>query len=227
MKNFNFLLLLLILFVSCTQDELYEGLENDPVVEKVATSTDNKWYMVCDITDELPLSVVEIIREKMIEDQIVAITLYGEDVNCQVRVADGNMGLNIGDDGRTCGFNLYLGGSGDDHIYIVSLESMYGSNIRSASVPILFGLGSSSLSYALLEFADVYEPPIFRDISPSYQEENSCLYVIFATDYMPGGFGYYRRYGPYPIDIKNMYWSTINSKEFNARILHPCIGRKN
>ena len=35
MKNFNFLLLLLILFVSCTQDELYEGLENDPVVKKM------------------------------------------------------------------------------------------------------------------------------------------------------------------------------------------------
>lgn len=73
--------------------------------------------------------------------------------------------------------------------------------------------------YTNLQSLEIYLRAIKR--------KNSCLYVIFATDYMPGGFGYYRRYGPYPIDIKNMYWSTINSKEFNARILHPCIGRKN
>ncbi|WP_270652040.1 MULTISPECIES: hypothetical protein [Paraprevotella] len=218
MKTLNLIcgFLVSLLLLSCNQDEV-QVVEN-AIAKKSMASDDADWHIAFDVTEAFDTVATEI-KEKILKHQLVAITVYGEERYCPWAVPDGHMGLVIGDDGQTCGFNVYLSGFNGDRIYIVSQQCGQ-KNSNYFTLPILFGIGSS-LTYGALEFNKNNRQCYYRSLPTAFYGKEVCLFMIFATDYITSGYGYYKRHVPRHIDVTDMEWILVEHKDYKNLDLYP------
>lgn len=222
LKSYFILCGFLCLFISCNQNEdveMDEFVTPSTICTKNVEPNDNDWHLKIDITEALDTSLVSIMN-LMAKKQIVALTVYGEEVDMNRRVSDGQMGLVIGDDGLTCGFNLYITGSSEDRVCLVSraCESYLSCYF---DLSILFGIGSG-LTYGSLYFDRDAGKYSIRSIPPYFSDKKNCLYVEIASNYIPAGYGYYKRFYPRRVDLMNLDWGIILHSQYKSLDLHPC-----
>ena len=88
------------------------------------------------------------------------------------------------------------------------------------TLPILFGIGSS-LTYGALEFNKNNRQCYYRSLPTAFYGKEVCLFMIFATDYITSGYGYYKRHVPRHIDVTDMEWILVEHKDYKNLDLYP------
>ena len=210
-------LLVMLSFFACNQDDIGEMATRSDVVKKSDIPDDN-WHAALDITEALDTVSLQI-AEKIRNHKVVALSVFGEEESAGYGPSDGYLGLTIGDDGLTCGFNVYVTGSAGNRIFLVSRASCSRNSALEFKVPFNTGADASGMIW----FSPTTKECRFRS-TPFVDPNKTCyLWMVFATDFIPAGYGYYKRYLPRHLDLSKAYWEAISHNEYKHLDLSPNV----
>ncbi len=204
-------------FFACNQDGIDEIATRSDVVKRGGIPDDN-WHAALEITEALDTVSLQI-AEKIRNHKVVALSVFGEEESAGYGPTDGSLGLTIGDDGLTCGFNVYVTGSSGNRIFLVSRASCPRNSTLEFKVPFNTGADASGMIW----FNPTTKECRFRS-TPFVDSNKTCyLWMVFATDFIPAGYGYYKRYLPRHLDLSKAYWEVIPHSEYKHLDLSPNV----